>query len=319
MRKLQSHVLRVEQSEYMVKISRPLLPVALSPDIKQPLFHYTNISAFQSIIENRELWLTDSRCLNDNDDSVLLKKIFMNQKTLDLWKDCKDCKTTRFVQSLYNFYSYTEYASLISKRYVFSCSLVGDKSSFWLTDYADRGAGVCIEFNQEATLNFDTERHCEDNPPSFRWRGFHIWSSQYSIDSNTVDKSPEALHQLIEEYLFKYSGAISRDPTFFHGWFWSLFKSPCWSHEQEVRFIIDGPIDDDGHPVHDNEVFYRKGMYGLCPYKKLYMPKGYTDYLNKVILGPKISNNQQIEIVSEFLSKNGFKNIEVVPSNLSIR
>lgn len=302
----------------MRKLNGPFWQNPHTPDLSKPLFHYTSIEAFISIIKNGEIWLTDSRCLNDNDDSILFKKICTQPGFLFLFQHVKDESTLNFIRELHEFYSMADYEGL-SNRYVFSCSLAGDKSSFWLTDYADHGAGVCLQFNNAEISFFDNECRCDHNDPTANRKGFDIWATQYSIDYSAFEKTAKTLLQLIEDYLHNGRHSLRICPENFHKLIGSLHKNASWSHEKEIRFIMHSPYDEEGNAVSDNNVFYRKGKYGLLPYKKLYTPKAHTRYLNKVILGPKISNYQQLEIFTEFLHKHGFYGTEVVPSGLSIR
>lgn len=104
------------------------------------IFHYCSIGTFQKIIENRELWLTNYRAMNDVEECRQLDQWIMkwygdNPKKLtpSAWNKFKDVYSQRLFPD------------------IFLCcfSRNGNMLSQWRA-YADDGRGVSIGFNAKS-------------------------------------------------------------------------------------------------------------------------------------------------------------------------
>lgn len=50
------------------------------------LYHYTNLNAFENILNKSSLWLTDYRFLNDTEECANISKIMLKIKNSDKYK-----------------------------------------------------------------------------------------------------------------------------------------------------------------------------------------------------------------------------------------
>ena len=97
----------------------------------EKIYHYTSMSSFLGMIDNKELWLGNTGTMNDRKETVHF--VDMLQKELELYKRKEFFE--KVFQQIPMYY-----------KYIFCFSKERDDAAQW-ERYADSAKGVCIAFN----------------------------------------------------------------------------------------------------------------------------------------------------------------------------
>lgn len=234
------------------------------------LYHYTNAQAVYSILNNRSIWLTDIRFLNDteelHDGLTMLEETLINHVDVDVEHKYKDQAINAIQHSLIN----TETAGMeLEPLFVFSLSSEKDQLSQW------RAYGsYAIEFDQEilkdATSNISTciydllekvQRSTSEVEKSTKIIANEIETNSGSLGPNSID----ALIDIV------YGAAT--------------FKHDGFKEEKESRILMQA---NDTNPVK-----YRVKNEILIPYIEIEIP---LDCVKSIQVGPM--ENQDLAYMS---------------------
>lgn len=202
-------------------------------EIPKILYHYTNIDAFQGIINNKKLWLTNSKFFNDprevsygfNNISRQIRKQFKNNRYLkDSFKEWK----SNFDANLEH-----KYVCCFSKNY--------DYLPLWSMYTGNKG--LCIEFERNdkqlekfKTVKYDISElearlnNIARNIMSFFPDEKQIIREQMNTPFEDIDNSPTLLSQLqnqVDNWLGIYLQNI-----------YLQFKCKAYEYENEIRLIL---------------------------------------------------------------------------------
>lgn len=217
------------------------------------LFHYTDVNAVKSIIENGKMWLTDSRFLNDSQemhDGVerIIKFLEHQKKHFSHRHECLELAAGYLAQDL-GLGPY--FKSERRPVYVCSFSEQGDLLSQW-----------------RAYGSYAVEFESDDIP-------LEIKPCVYDVDEKNAQASHEALAALeIVANEMKNDDGLCGAPSFEAVAnlvsLAATFKDSSFSEEQEVRLVLG----HDKDPMFDQRlkvIFRAKGGY-LIPYVEQEIP-----------------------------------------------
>ncbi len=270
------------------------------------IYHYCPIEAFYGIIKSKEIWLTDSKYMNDKYEGIWIDKVI--QETLDNLNGKYNQET------LNNFYDY--YNSIKNKKYYLaSFSREPDRLSQW-RGYADDGKGIAIGFSKNAiylTHNFDFELSLMDVK--------YDKLKQIAIIQNTIEA---------------FKNLTDRDLTISLKEFSIWYKNPSFEEERETRFVYTPENDMSKHSfanVNDKKYYelmsnnlskkqyYRMRNYVNIPYYTYDLSctlKGFTsELIPEIFLGPK--NSMKRDELKDFLIDQKLGNTKIFESESSYR
>ncbi|WIF69707.1 DUF2971 domain-containing protein [Metapseudomonas otitidis] len=256
------------------------------------LFHYTDIGAASSIIQNGALWLTHLRYLNDreelNEGIKFLTEWFELQELIGYSDQHKE-KAFEFFKGAFKAHTRFGY----KRMPLFCCSLSkeGDLLSQW------RGYGnIAVEFDRaalESELNlFD----CVYSKPD---------------KENLAGTLCEGVHDALSSCLEK-QGSISVDAL---GAYTDIltasarFKDASFAEEAEVRIVHTEPLDS-------GEVRFRvRGNY-LVPYVVKGIPH---TAIRSIRVGPSANQQLVADSLNDLVNAVGDSTIPIVKSEIPFR
>ena len=262
------------------------------------LYHYCTLSAFMSIIQNKCIWLSDTRYTNDAlevrvlDETVwnALKELvddksFSIEKANELWALYKGNNTVGYISC------FSEDADLLSQ---------------WRA-YSDDGFGVAIG------ISFDELKIELGNPYLVAGEKKHYFG--YKVDY-LDDGFKDTFYNLIkskqnwENHYFELMQFFKRN---------YYTKSKGFAEEKEWRIVYlplllfdnkTGEADDrEGFDL--NECKFRNSNNRIIPYYELPIN---TNCIKEIILGPK--SKLDYSTLSMFLVQNGFKGVQIRSSSI---
>ena len=266
------------------------------------IYHYTSIENFLKIVLSKELWLFNSRRMNDYLETnwinhLIDRKLFENKDRID--KEKMD-----FIIQNYNINKWWSYLMCFSKD--------GDVLSQWRA-YAKDGAGISIGFDEN-------EFGIEKKLPT---AGAH-WKISTGIYECLYDENiqNEIIEKILNFDLIDKNDRMYAAMAAIHLRPYSLvFKNPKFIEEQEIRImhipsvlsnkdndsILFGNISDVKFIIKENSI----SSYFKIELKELFTSK----LIPKIILGPK--NRMDIDDLLFFLAENDLKKTEVEHSKAS--
>lgn len=284
------------------------------------LFHYCSNFAFLSILQERQIILSELTLSNDTLEGRWAKRIFSQLCS-------EDSVLAEHVEKLSsNFDFLTEFASAMG----FCLSEDGDLLSQW-RGYADNGAGLSIGFNKEylekirslndgGTLQRVIYQHDEQKAelsqvmseikkqvglgafkPLFTG-GLLMTTPVSEADKKQITEASQALWM---SYLF----AIPHLYT---------FKNPAFREEREWRLVYfltssKGSISTNAL----GDLSFRATHDRVVPTRRVSLVDNDVPIIRKVVLGPK--NITPEKVITAALVKNGFRDVDVVRSSASYR
>jgi hypothetical protein len=266
--------------------------------IPETLYHYCGVSAFFSIMTNKQLWLSNATCMNDYTEH---KRVYdrVKNRLLDLIPG-----ENPHVAALVN-----ELPGNISP-YVFCLSSNGDSLSQWRA-YTGDGAGFVIGFSG-ARLR-ERVRICNEEEVN------EIALSQVVYDDCQQEKLVQGIiHDYLEE-----AGRLQPDDR---DWIamvrgeklWNaaaICKNPGFHEEAEWRIVM--------MPVSDKEV--HGGISDMCfcvrkesiiPYFTLPIQE---NLISTIWLGPKNYARDNKKLLEMFLGANGYGAVPIENSKATYR
>ena len=268
------------------------------------IYHYCKPDGCLKILESRNIWLSNSRLLNDTSDSAVLHEIVgMEIEELERNADSKMSARIKQFRAALKLYNQNDV-------YVASFSAVGDSLSQWRA-YGDDGEGFSIGF---APGELGASAYVKPAP------GGSV--TLFAIDYDEQLPWSKFLAQILQNPTIPNS-----DPSnmaVLCDWMNLGAKAPAFSEEKEYRIAyrpislvqpattqrsaelrIDGALQT---------LQFRNTKYGLCPYFNYPFQ---SDSVRELILGPK--NRSEINHVEMMLAKFGYSKVKVKRSNATYR
>lgn len=280
------------------------------------IYHYCSCEKFYKIIENKELWLTYYKHMNDYKE-----KEYLNELLESIFTKLNETDSERV--DIFNNLTRYDREILFKHDSYFACfSLNGDLLSQWVK-YSDNANGFSIGFNKNVIINkIKCLKHnlCNDRRFSFcTYKHLNIQEIQYE----DLDHHP-FLERIIKHYMsepcipcydgidnYDYDSDLNDVCTFINELpeICNYIKNPFFKEEHEYRLILN-EFSEFTFPKIIKPKKYRAVKNGLSPYYALDLSK-FDNLIEKVILSPKnISNPDDIEsfIKERFKDSNAISN-----------
>lgn len=321
-----------------LKLEKELEDILENYSVQKPnkknktLYHYTTLFGLKAIVENQCFFSSNSAYLNDK------KEYYYG---IELFKKCVEVKKENIEglieNNLIDAIQRELENKLISYHFVTCFSLDGDLLSQWRA-YADDGKGIAIgldlkklidAFQPKANgmlIEYSLENQKEIVDKIIN-TCFNFYISEMEV-LNTVNQPNlyAVIAQEINEIIDKYVGQ---------------FKHSSFSEEKEFRFDLS--IDKDYNESQEI-ISYRVSKNNLLvPFLELKtnykLEKEYreknnisTDDLEKnkkfnikklpiteIIIGPSIDFELNKQSIKDFLRKNNYENVNIIPSEVPYR
>ena len=271
------------------------------------IFHYSDISSFVGMLENNELWVSNSNFLNDPSEVSYANTIFKSELNNFSGEDEKYFE--RLEKWIFG-------VSECHDKFILSLSVNNNSLNLW-ERYAN-GKGCC--------LHFDFDRLIE------QLKGFRMPETPKQYDGYFVilysyEKQKKIMNELLNKYLkFQknnpYSSPIDTEDTantaseiysFLHH-----LKHEAYKDEEEVRCVFSLP-NRNGCTIEEywkNNINFRTRENKIIPYIKLGID--FKKILKAISLGPLSTEIDKLG-VEDYLYSKGFRNIPVDISNIPYR
>lgn len=217
--------------------------------MQQNLFHYTDALAIKSILENRELWLSDIRFLNDSQEMNDGVKYIVEALVSDLPDVGLSVGGTLYARDylMEAFDDHISYGIDSEPTFVCSFSEAGNQLSQWRAY-----GGYAIEFDRELIQSALDLFVCIYNDEEKKH------AASYMVR--------EAIHELASD--IEKHGEVSPEGVMCLSMLVrtaSIFKDQSFYEEKEVRCAVDIPLPD-------SELKFRSRGGLLIPYVTLAFP-----------------------------------------------
>lgn len=287
------------------------------PRINQTLYHYTCVEAFMSIMENRDFWISNIRFMNDAQEFINGRDIFIkviqerlynvNEKTksflLKLQDVCKGDVSSGFFK--------------INSNDIFSLSFCGNGDA--LTQWQFYGEeGVSIGFyNDICNVNritfMDENQYDEEikgKDPKAMFPHNEIICRPYSVIYDD-DEKVRIFNQILDIGISSIENCDDVEDMcvdeissalFFY---FALMKDEHFSHEQELRFI-------DCTPQKNSSVHFRPRGKIILPYiKKKILDANCRPHdifpISEIVIAPGSQQDYVANSIKYFLNKSGYE------------
>jgi len=266
--------------------------------------HYTDIKGLIGIIENRELWLSDHRFVNDKREHEYGKQLAIS--VISGWMKLEDdVEFNTFLDKLRR--------CIIDKNvhgiYIGSMSRSPDKLDMWKC--YGKGESVCIKFSGDRKLWNKGYTH-----PT------HIRQHKIIYDET---KQKELIEKMIKMYknefpVFKqFDYPFLRELTFLMESQFIVFKHKEYASENELRLTIENL----NHILETKKPKYRVANSVIIPYistryisKEESMPEKLP--ITEIVMSPT-SSRDSLESVKIFVANHGYTDVQVVESSIKFR
>lgn len=292
--------------------------------MEEALYHYCSTATFHSIVANRSIRLSSLALSNDTMEGKLVSQALRRLAA----RDSADIQETERLLSL--FASIEQAFDGLG----FCLSEEGDLLSQW-RGYAGDATGVAIGFSK-SYLEWLTRRKSdpESSPTDFV---YSLQKVKYEVGEHDseVEEAYQELRKHINDGAFKFSArrglldtrtdtelqedqkkiseALNRVSGVLFGLFPKLFllKSRAFREEREWRLLthLVWSVSDECsfRPAHDR----------LVPFRTAELRQYDGVAIAEVVLGPK--HLTPTHVISDFLRKSGFKDVEVRRSEATYR
>ncbi len=263
------------------------------------IYHYCSIDTFMKIIENKSLWLSDTKKMNDFHETSWIKQFIDSQLA------ALDKSKNKGLEELLKLHFDTN----LNTPYIACFSEEGDLLSQW-RGYADDGNGISIGFSR-------TDFGISEKLPSVDISSINTIGLQKCIyDKEQQNNLVKFIFENINKTLDLYDASERLKKLSY------LFKNHGFSEEKEWR-IIHTPVikkNENGYidPVgHISDIKFRSLKNDITSYFIYNFKEKGNSLLKEVILGPKCKANEiDLKI---FLNVHGFTNTEIKYSKISYR
>lgn len=216
------------------------------------IYHYTDLNAVKSILENSQLWLTDHRFLNDTEELIAGRNILI--ETLKKFDDFPSDCSGEFIDKMQTAIAFVSTEKLFASQkeniFVSSFSLNDDSLTQW------RSYGMF-------SLCFDNSKLTE----SFKDNDVFFLTCNYIIDSNdAIEVANDIIKDNIIPSLLKSCSTnlvwMDVELSYLVDIYALSFKHNAFYDEAEVRLVTSRPTDND-------DIQFRVKGNILIPYLKL--------------------------------------------------
>ena len=273
-----------------------------NPGKLKAIYHYTDLNGLQGILSNRDLWLTQSRYSNDDEESTHGLEI--------MGAALREAAATKSNQ----YKAYLKHVEQIFKippsEGVYICSFCEKDNllSQW-RGYSANGNGVSIGFNPKG-FSYITG---SDSPPSGLvrlWKVFYNRDTQKSLIRDALEFAyRERHHRPLTDVARQAAEAIR--------FFIPTFKNQDFQEEQEIRLIFTPFASSTVKP----RFRVSRGM--LIPYYSLLeldtSPSKCPLPIITVRMGPSSNKGLNFESTKMLLANAGFPNVSVDCSDTPYR
>ncbi|RYD83039.1 MAG: DUF2971 domain-containing protein [Verrucomicrobiaceae bacterium] len=296
------------ESERMIdELTFPLPP--------PPVYHYTDTNGLRGIFENKALWATNYRFLNDASEMVYARELF-EEVALNLEATQSDERAKLFLEACRNLDH--QLKNQIDAYLVCFCDKP-DLLNQW-RDYCSTGGGYYVKFHGPDVFYALNEfqpnvargmglKVCYDREDQWKYFEYAIRSHldhwmKYGVE-NTQSADPKfSLNFYKEQLSFKMS------------WASLAFKHPAFELENEWRFCALKPAG------HIQGIKFRTGAYGLTPYLVCPLTNPPTNTLmpiEEIGVGPCSDADSAKLAVNLLLAIHNYASIPVVCSKIPVR
>jgi len=259
------------------------------------IYHYTNIDAVKSIIENQELWLTHVRYMNDSEELL-----HGAQMGLPFWLDSEREKHLEEKGTLDDFdanYWDLEHLNELARSlqfYVCSFCSEPDLLSQW-RGYASAKGGYALEFNPESIKSViekvNSNSYGEDYAPITEC---HLKECIYKDDDKLTLLKP-----IIKKMVYGDNKGIGSERVLAVNEYFlaaNKFKNIGFREEKEIRLIASVFFSTLNR--HHRYKFFKADNGMLKPYVKLRIP---PDCIQAIWVGPHPQQELAKDSLEQFL------------------
>jgi hypothetical protein len=251
------------------------------------LYHYTGAAGLIGIVQNRNLWATDYRHLNDRKEHAIGARLLQDELRTSPLTDKQRDSFEKLV------------ANTKKACFVLSFSEQGDQLSQWRA-YCPGGNGYALGFGQENALFSSAKQH------SFNLiRCEYDRRMQQKLCRYLVDSFMEGM--VTKQSWWQGNDVPSRIKAFFERYQWNLalalvmsaLKHNGFEEEREWRLVSQYPED----ALYG--VSFRSGRFGVTPYFELPLDtKENPRQIDEITIGPTPNRAAARTALDMLLSKN---------------
>lgn len=274
----------------------------------QALYHYTDLSGLQGIVQNHDLWLTHSRYSNDDEEITHGYRIVKEVIDEERKNAAQLPDRIAFLESL------VELVKDPTPEGVYICCFCIDDNrlSQW-RGYGGNGTGVSIRFNPP-DFGYITGPDSPHGGLMRLWKVFYETEKQKYIVRQAINFAFSDLSQPAEQRPRQAADAIQ--------FFIPAFKNEGFMEESECRLIFTPPPNCSVQP----QLRVSRGM--LIPYyslRKLSAPQSSGDSPARLLpitgirVGPSANKRLNVESAQMLADQAGYKNIKVESSPIPYR
>jgi len=257
------------------------------------LYHYTDLSGLQGIIDKGDLWLTHLRFSNDNDELTHGKEIVRERLEERMASDPKDRQG--YLKRL------KELLDLPVADGIYICCFCEKNNllSQW-RGYGANGSGVCIRFDKQLFSRL-TGADCPGGVLRL-WKVFYPVEQQRKIVDKAIDYAWAFGGPTDEERAKRAAEAIQ--------FFIPTFKNPDFAEEEEWRLIFTPTPSLPVQPA------FRIGRNMLIPHYGL-QSLGWGDAplpITGICIGPGVHKEINAQSVQMLLAKRTYSGVPGYPN-----
>jgi hypothetical protein len=269
------------------------------------IYHYTRIESLKSIIENSELWASNSIFLNDKEEVFYAYNRLKN--TIN-----EKYERQRFINMLNELKQKIDF--IINRMYIISFSTNKDSIPLW-QEYS-AGDGYNIKFDIKGIIENDTVSVIDMNEEKIIIK---------NVIYDKVEYNEERIDEFINNYIKIYNRIKKSDLSsdkkkmlrnklnYYFSFKSLLIKNKTYFVEEEFRIIVIIP-----DPTTKNKCEkFRIARNILVPYIRIKIKR--DGFISEVSTGPR--NNIDIGQLSiqRFLISNGIKRVKILKSKIPWR
>jgi len=290
-------------NRFLESVNSYTVDLIFFPGGLQSIHHYTDLRGLQGIVDNHDLWLTNSRYSNDDEESTHGYEIVRELIKEELEKP-NPPERTDYLNELSRIFTTPP-----AEGVYICCFCEQDNLLSQWRSYGANGTGVSISFNP-AGFSYITG---PDSPPSGLvrlWKVFYDRGVQQSIVRSAIDFAlTDSPHKTIPERARQSADAIQ--------FFIPTFKNQDFAEEKEIRLIFT-PF-----PNSPAKSQFRIARNMLVPYYSLRELTGsavpHPLPITGVRVGPSINKALNVESAQMLLSKAGYLAAAVESSDTPYR
>lgn len=244
-------------------------------------YHYTNTEGLLGILDSNELWLTDSKFLNDpyeKTHGLNVIAIETNHGLINQYKNLIELMKNQTTNQIpinddeFKFYElfydeHNEFSEIINNHPTFIISFCenGDLLSQW-KGYSNYGKGFSIGFNKEAFNKI---------PGTLFGKVIYSNKEKVSMVAKVIKHHIDYYKKITESNKKEVAGSFFYNMSLLS----IFFKEGFFEEENEWRLVL-----------HDmaaiEKIFFKSSDYGVTPFVKISI-NPIIDKIDKIIIGPK--------------------------------